>query len=46
VVFAASVCHPQTDEYIPIVLTVSNFGDVNVKLDSQLDTNGGDEDDD
>ena len=46
VVFAASVCHPQTDEYIPIVLTVSNFGDVSVKLDSQLDTNGGDEDDD
>lgn len=39
-VFAASVCHPQTDEYIPLVLTVSNFGDVKIKLDSQMDTHG------
>lgn len=38
--FAASVCHPQTDEYIPLVLTVSNFGDVGIKLDTQLDTAG------
>jgi hypothetical protein len=41
VFFAASVCHPQTDEYIPLVVSVSNFGDVGIKLDSQLDTNGG-----
>lgn len=38
--FAASVCHPQTDEYIPLVVTVSNFGDVGIKLDTQLDTAG------
>ena len=38
--FAASVCHPQTDEYIPLVLTVSNFGDVGIKPDTQLDTTG------
>ena len=38
--FAASVCHPQTDEYIPLVLTVSNFGDVGIKLDTLLDTAG------
>ena len=45
--FAASVCHPQTDEYIPMVVTVSNLGDVNIKLDNQMDTNGGlPEDDD
>ena len=44
-VFAASVCHPRTDEYIPIVVTVNNFGDVNIELDTQLDTNGGDEED-
>ena len=40
VVFAASVCHPGTDEYIPLVVTVSNFGDVGIKLDTQLDTSG------
>ena len=39
--FAASVCHPQTDEYIPMVVSVSNLGDVGIKLDKQLDTNGG-----
>ncbi|MBR1388857.1 MAG: DUF4738 domain-containing protein [Prevotella sp.] len=40
VFLAASVCHPQTDEYIPFVVTVSNFGDVGIKLDSQMDTSG------
>ena len=39
--FAASVSHPQTDEYIPMVVTVSNFGDVGIRLDTDLDTNGG-----
>ena len=38
--FAASVGHPQTDEYIPMVVTVSNLGDVGIKLDNQLDTYG------
>ena len=38
--FAASVGHPQTDEYIPMVVTVSNLGDVGIKLDNQLDTTG------
>ena len=35
--FAASVCHPQTDEYIPMVVTVSNFGDVGVVKDQQME---------
>jgi len=43
-VFAASVCHPQTDEYIPLVLTVSNFGKVDIKLDDELDTSSGSSD--
>lgn len=37
-VFAGSVSHPQTDEYIPLVITVSNFGDVTIKRDDQMDT--------
>lgn len=37
--FAASVCHPQTDEYIPLVVEVSHSGQVNVSRDTQLDTN-------
>ena len=40
--FAASVGHPQTDEYIPMVVTVSNLGDVGIKLDNQMDTTGED----
>lgn len=39
-VFAGSVSHPQTDEYIPLVVTVSNLGNVTLKRDDQLDTNG------
>ena len=39
--FAASVSHPQTDEYIPMVVTVSNFGDVGIRQDTDMDTNGG-----
>ena len=38
-VFAGSVSHPQTDEYIPLVVTVSNFGTVSIKRDDQMDTN-------
>ena len=41
-IFAGSVSHPQTDEYIPLVITLSNFGDVNISRDSEMDTNGGD----
>ena len=40
--FAASVCHPQTDEYIPLVVTVSNFGDVDIRRDQSMDTTGDD----
>ncbi len=43
-VFAASVCHPQTDEYIPLVLKVSNLGAINITPDTQLDTNSGSND--
>lgn len=39
-VFAASVSHPQTDEYIPLVVTVSNFGTVGIRPDDELDTSG------
>ena len=39
-VFAASVSHPQTDEYIPLVVTVSNFGTVGIRPDTELDTSG------
>ena len=39
-VLAGSVSHPQTDEYIPIVMTISNFGDVSIRRDDQMDTTG------
>ena len=42
-VFAASVSLPQTDEYIPLVVRIDNFGNVTVKRDSEMDTNGGSE---
>ena len=38
-VFAGSVSHPQTDEYIPLLVTVSNLGKISVKRDDQMDTN-------
>lgn len=38
--FAASVCHPQTDEYIPMVVTVSSLGEVGIRRDTDLDTYG------
>ena len=46
--FAASVCLPQTDEYIPLEVKIDNYGNMNIKLDSELDTNGdkGDDEDD
>lgn len=42
--FAGSVCHPQTDEYIPLSLNVDNFGKVTIKRDDNLDTTGDDGD--
>ena len=47
--FAASVSLPQTDEYIPLEVKIDNFGSVAINRDSEMDTNGGgneDEDDD
>jgi len=40
VIFAGSVCHPQTDEYIPIVLSVSRMGDILIQRDTDRDTSG------
>ena len=37
---AASVSLPQTDEYIPLEVKVDNFGNVSIKRDSEMDTNG------
>ena len=36
--FAASVSHPQTDEYIPLIVTVSKAGKLGIERDTQLDT--------
>ena len=44
--FAASVSHPQTDEYIPLVVSLNNMGEVGIRLDTDLDTNGGNDDND
>jgi hypothetical protein len=37
--FAASVSHPQTDEYIPLIVRLSRMGEISIKRDSQMDTN-------
>ncbi len=48
-VFAASVAHPQTDEYIPLVVRLSRMGNVSTQRDTSLDTGStstvGDDDD-
>ncbi len=47
--FAASVCLPQTDEYIPLEVKIDRMGQVNIERDTELDTSGNgnhDEDDD
>mgnify|MGYP001772364843 FL=1 len=44
--FAASVSHPGTDEYIPIVVTIDRFANVSIKRDTQLDTNAEEEEED
>ncbi len=41
--FAASVCHPQTDEYIPLVVSVGRDGRINIERDTVMDTNGEEE---
>ncbi len=41
--FAASVSHPQTDEYIPLVVTISKSGQMSIKRDTQLDTSSDEE---
>lgn len=38
-VFGASVGHPQTDEYIPLVIRLSRMGDLSIKRDTEMDTN-------
>ena len=38
--FAASVCHPHTDEYIPLVVKLSRMGQVTIQRDTQMDTTG------
>jgi hypothetical protein len=38
-VLAASVGHPQTDEYIPLVIRLSRMGKLVMKRDVQMDTN-------
>lgn len=38
--FAGSVCLPQTDEYIPLLVKVDNFGHVTIVRDENLDTTG------
>ena len=38
-IFAASVSHPHTDEYIPLVVSLSRMGVVSIKRDTQMDTN-------
>ena len=43
-VFAASVGHPDTDEYIPLQVRLSRMGVLEIKLDSQLDTSPSTED--
>ena len=44
-IFAASVGSPDalSDEYIPILLTVSRMGDVSIKRDTTMDTSTGQE---
>jgi hypothetical protein len=37
-VFAASVGHPQSDEYIPLIIRLSRMGDLVIKRDTQMDT--------
>lgn len=44
--FAASVSLPQTDEYIPLEVKIDNYGNLTIKRDSEMDTNGDNEEED
>jgi hypothetical protein len=37
-VFGASVGHPQSDEYIPLVFRLSRMGVLDIKRDTQMDS--------
>ncbi len=37
-VFGASVGHPQTDEYIPLVIRLSRMGVLEIRQDTEMDT--------
>ena len=41
-VFAASVGHPHTDEYIPLVIRLSRMGELAISVDTQMDVNSAD----
>lgn len=38
--FAASVSHPQTDEYIPLVVVIDRMGNMTIARDTEMDVNG------
>ena len=37
-VFGASVGHPQSDEYIPLIFRLSRMGELTIKRDTQMDS--------
>ena len=39
-IFGASVGHPQSDEYIPLVIRLSRMGVLEIKRDTEMDTTG------
>lgn len=41
--YAASVSHPQTDEYIPLIVLISPNGGMTIERDTQLDTSAEEE---
>lgn len=38
IIFAASVSHPNTDEYIPILVKIDRMGNISMERDTNLDT--------
>ena len=40
---AASVAHPNTDEYIPLIVSIDKTGAMHIERDKSLDTNGEEE---
>jgi hypothetical protein len=36
--FGASVGHPQSDEYIPLIFRLSRMGELTIKRDTQMDS--------